>query len=80
MVKSWELQNAPIAQWIERCPPEAEARVRVAVGVPNETHPELLTASVEQFIATLRFEGRSRLAELPGGIDGKVRDDFFKPS
>ena len=23
---------APIAQWIERCPPEAKTRVRVAVG------------------------------------------------
>ena len=27
------LQQAPIAQWIERYPPEVEARVRVAVGV-----------------------------------------------
>ena len=27
---------APIAQWIERRPPEPKTRVRVAVGVPNE--------------------------------------------
>jgi hypothetical protein len=25
--------SAPVAQWIERCPPEADAGVRVAAGV-----------------------------------------------
>jgi hypothetical protein len=41
MVKSGSLLRicfgliAPIAQWIERCPPEAKTRVRVAVGVPK---------------------------------------------
>ena len=29
--------NAPIAQWIERYPPEVETCVRVAVGVLTET-------------------------------------------
>lgn len=31
--------NAPIAQWIERCPPEAEAQVRVLVGAKKIKAP-----------------------------------------
>jgi hypothetical protein len=57
--------DAPIAQWIERGPPEAKAQVRVLVGVCNRTHPEPRTEAVEQFLALLRFEQRSRLEELP---------------
>ena len=34
MVKS-DYKIAPIAQWIERCPPEAETRVRITVGAPG---------------------------------------------
>ena len=28
-------QVAPVAQWIERCPPEAEIGVRIAAGAPS---------------------------------------------
>jgi hypothetical protein len=31
--------NVPIAQWIERCPPEAEAQVRVLVGTHQTAQP-----------------------------------------
>jgi len=34
------------------------------VGVLKGTHPELQSTSVEQFLAMLRFEGLSKLAEL----------------
>jgi hypothetical protein len=57
---------APIAQWIERCPPEAETCVRVALGVPNKTHPEHHQIGVEHFLEMLRFDQRSKLEELPG--------------
>lgn len=30
--------DVPIAQWIERCPPEAEAQVRVLVGTLSRTY------------------------------------------
>ena len=56
---------APIAQRTERCPPEAEALVRVQVGVPDWTHLEPQHEAVEQFLAMLRFEQRDKPAELP---------------
>ena len=58
--------TAPIAQWIERLPPEQETCVRVAVGVPTKTHPEHHQIGVEQFLEMLRFDQRSKLEELPG--------------
>ena len=36
----------------------------VSFGTPNETHLELPQLSVEQFLAQLRFENRSKLEEL----------------
>ena len=35
------------------------------LGGPNETCTEPLSLAVEQFLAMVRFEQRSRLAELP---------------
>ena len=55
-----------------------DARVRVAVGVLTETHPELQTTSVEQFLAILRFKQRGKLAELPGELVKGVRGVCFK--
>ena len=72
------LTHAPIAQRIERYPPEVETRVRVAVGVLTETHPELQTTSVKQFLAMLRFEQRGKLEELPGELVKGVRDVCIK--
>ncbi|MBC8503953.1 MAG: hypothetical protein ISR58_17405 [Anaerolineales bacterium] len=51
-------------------------KVRVAVGVPTETHPERHSQTVEQFLALVRFENRSKLAELPIELEGRVRDEF----
>ena len=68
--------SAPIAQWIERCPPEAKTRVRIAVGVPNKICPEQPKVPVEQFLNMLRFEGRNKLTELPSDWDEVNRDDF----
>ncbi len=58
--------NTPITQWIERYPLEAEACMRVAVGVPTKTHPEHHQIGVEQFLEMLRFDQRSKLEESPG--------------
>ena len=75
----WEnTHSAPVAQWIEHWPPEPGARVRVAAGVPETTHPELRSVSVEQFLADLRFEGRTKLEQLPDGVKGRVRDVFVQ--
>jgi hypothetical protein len=62
--------DAPIAQWIERGPPEAKAQVRVLVGVFENGEPP--TIPVERFFAMLRFEQRSRLAELPIDLEGSL--------
>jgi hypothetical protein len=59
------VRQAPIAQWIERSPPEAEAQVRVLVGVSKRTDLESHPEAVEQFLAMLCFEKRDELAELP---------------
>ena len=81
MVKSGALVNilttpiAPIAQWIERCPPEAKTRVRVAVGVHEPPKVDLgrflsmilfntrgkFDDLVEQFLAVLRIDPSSSL-------------------
>ena len=43
--------TAPIAQWIERCPPEAEACVRLAVGVHNNpARTKVLLCPIGSFI------------------------------
>jgi hypothetical protein len=55
---------APIAQWIECSPPEAEAQVQVLLGAPKATHLELPSVEIEQFLAMLRFHQRNRLDEL----------------
>jgi len=46
------------------------------VGVPTETHPERHSQPVEQFLAMVRFENRSKLADLPIELEGSVRDEF----
>jgi len=48
------------------------------VGVLTETHPELQTTSVKQFLAMLRFEQRGKLEELPGELVKGVRDVCIK--
>ena len=40
--------------------------VRVAMGLPTETHPEPHRIGVEQFLEMLRFDQRKKLEELPG--------------
>jgi hypothetical protein len=40
-------------------------KVRVLPRSPDRTHPEPYTIAVEQFLEMLRFENRSKLAELP---------------
>ena len=40
-------------------------RVRVRYGSPKRTHPEPPLLPIDQFLAMLRFEQRSQLAELP---------------
>ena len=67
MAELRRIEVAPIAQRIERWPPEPKARVRVTVGVPKRTHSERRTIAVEQFLCMLRFEQRDKLAGLPGG-------------
>lgn len=51
--------------------------VRVALGVPNETHPERISPSVEQFLEMVRFDQRSKLGELPIDLKVSVRDERF---
>ena len=48
-----------------------------AVGVPNETHPERISPSVEQFLDMVRFDQRSKLGELPVDLKASVRDERF---
>ena len=55
------------------CPLGVE--VRVLSGAPKRTHPEPYSLAVEQFLAMVRFEQRSKLAELPGDLVGG-RDVF----
>ena len=40
-------------------------KVRVLLRSPDRIHPEPHTIAVEQFLEMLRFENRSKLAELP---------------
>ena len=47
--------------------------VRVALGVPTETHPEPHQIGVEQFLSMLRFNKREELAELSHDL-GKKRN------
>ena len=68
MVKSLP-HNAPIAQWIERQPPELEACVRVAVGVHEP--PEY---NLERFLSMIRFDTREKLKDLP---DFLLDSSFF---
>ncbi len=42
------------------------SRVQVPPGPPNRTHSEPHTTVGDEFLAKLRFEQRSKLAELPG--------------
>ena len=54
------------------------SRVRAPLGPPNEMSPEPHGQGFEEFLAMLRFEQRSKLAELPSTIMTEVaRDDFF---
>jgi hypothetical protein len=54
------------------------SRVRTPLGPPNQTILEPQSQSLEEFLASLRFEQRHKLAELPSDIMTEVvRDDFF---
>jgi hypothetical protein len=52
---------------------------RARLGPPNKTHPEPYTMAEEQFLAMLRFEQRSRLAELPGSWVPDWKGFYFPP-
>jgi hypothetical protein len=45
------------------------SQVRVLPPLPIRTHPEPREEAIEQFLAMLRFEQRSRLAELPVDLE-----------
>ncbi len=49
----------------------------IRYGSPKRTHPELLSVPVEQFLAMLRFEQRSKLADLTIDLARSGRDDFI---
>jgi hypothetical protein len=51
-----------------RGPLKAKTGVRVPLGALKLTHLELRDAAVEDFLEMLRFQGRSKHAELPGGL------------
>ena len=38
------------------------------LGAPERTHPEPHSLAVEQFLVVVRFEQRSKLAELPSEL------------
>ena len=61
--------RAPIAQWIERWPPEPKTAVRVCLGVPKQTHLELRDVAVEEFLEMLRFDQRDKVAEVLCGAE-----------
>jgi hypothetical protein len=42
----------------------------VPLGALSRIHPEPQSQAVEQFLAMLRFDGRSKLAELPDELVG----------
>ena len=52
--------------------------VRVLPRSPDRIHPEPHTLAVEQFLEMLRFENRSKLAELPDELVKGYRDDFLR--
>ena len=54
-----------VAQWQSSGLLSHWLKVRVLPRSPKGTHPEPQNIPVEQFLAMLRFEGRSKLAELP---------------
>ncbi len=57
--------QAPIAQWIERCPPEAEAQVRVLLGVPYKTQSEHIPSQkTANFLQELTFPQNAALLRL----------------
>jgi hypothetical protein len=47
------------------------------LGALTRTHPEPQGSSVEEFLAMLSFENRSKLAELPGAYSKGGRDERF---
>jgi len=49
----------------------------VTLGVPNETHPERISPTVERFLEMVRFDQRSKLGELPVDLKASVRDERF---
>ena len=54
---------APVAQWIERCPPEADAGVRVAAWVQDSEEP--LENALERFFAVIGVVRRAKLMNCP---------------
>jgi hypothetical protein len=74
-----QFYSAPVAQWIERCPPEAEACVRVAAGVltinrrlavdclrvSEGNSRDMPRIDPERFLSMIRFDTRQKLDDLP---------------
>jgi hypothetical protein len=57
-------RDAPIAQWIERGPPEAEAQVRVLVGAPESLHPRPPGAGIFVFLCLIIVDLPDRKAYI----------------
>ena len=70
MVKSPRYKRSlpPSSRGPGRSPFKAKTRVRISVGAPTKTHLELRDIAVEEFLEMLRFEQRSKLAELPSEL------------
>jgi hypothetical protein len=60
--------NGRVAQWQSSGLLSHWLKVRVLPRSPDRTHPEPQSTSVKQLLALLRFDGRSKLAELPGEL------------
>ena len=54
-----------VAQWQSSGLLSHWLKVRVLPRSPDRTHPEPYTIAIEQLLEMLRFENRSKLAELP---------------
>ena len=58
-------KHGRVAQWQSSGLLSHWLKVRVLPRSSDRTHPEPHTIAVEQFLEILRFENRSKLAELP---------------
>ncbi len=64
--------NAPVAQWIERWPPEPEAQVRVLSGVLYKNQSEPILLNTTTFLQQLSFPQSAELMRL----SNKFQFDF----